>query len=324
MTTCNAMAFGFRIVGGIDGERRLIDSAAAFLAHANCHPRANLEQECYLSAFRFGNDFADQLRQTYSPRGFAGETWSPWLWFDIDRDEIEVATLDCRRLVAWLVERYGLAGDELLVFFSGAKGFHVGLPTALWRPEPGRLFHRYCRALAEAVVAVVGVNVDTGVYDAVRAFRAPNSRHPKTGRHKRQLSLDELLGLKSVRIVELAGSPQPFDLPPQPQPNGQAARDWQKAVALVEGQQAAAMTRRQSGPVPGALNRSTLEFIRDGAMPGDRHRLLFSAAANLAEFDCPPALAHALLTESGLDSGLPPSEVRRQIECGLNHQREKQ
>lgn len=67
------------------------------------------------------------------------------------------------------------------------------------------------------------------------------------------------------------------------------------------------------------LNRATLDFIRDGADQGDRHRLLFSAAANLAELGCPSALAHALLTEGALDSGLPPAEVRRQIECGLKH-----
>jgi hypothetical protein len=67
------------------------------------------------------------------------------------------------------------------------------------------------------------------------------------------------------------------------------------------------------------LNRQTTDFIRDGADAGDRHRLLFSAAANLGEFGCPPALAHALLTEAALDSGLSPSDVRRQIECGLNY-----
>ena len=69
------------------------------------------------------------------------------------------------------------------------------------------------------------------------------------------------------------------------------------------------------------LNRATLEFIRDGAGTGDRHRLLFSAAANLAEFGCPQSLAEALLCESALDSGLSPSEVRRQIACGLDHQK---
>ncbi|NOY29641.1 MAG: DNA primase, partial [Planctomycetes bacterium] len=41
------------------------------------------------------------------------------------------------------------------------------------------------------------------------------------------------------------------------------------------------------------------------------------AAANLAEFGCPAPLAHALLTEPGLDSGLAPKEVRRQIDCGV-------
>ena len=65
------------------------------------------------------------------------------------------------------------------------------------------------------------------------------------------------------------------------------------------------------------LNRSTFAFIRDGAGTGDRHRLLFSAAANLAEFGCTPALAVALLEESALDSGLSPKDVRRQVECGL-------
>jgi hypothetical protein len=50
---------------------------------------------------------------------------------------------------------------------------------------------------------------------------------------------------------------------------------------------------------------------------GDRHRLLYSAARNLGEFGCPHELAWALLSEAALDSGLPPREVRRQIECGL-------
>src|SRR5262249_29157029 len=67
------------------------------------------------------------------------------------------------------------------------------------------------------------------------------------------------------------------------------------------------------------LNRATLEFIRDGAEEPNRHRRLFSATANLAEFSCPPPLAHTLLSEPALDSGLSPSDVRRQIECGLKH-----
>ena len=96
-----------------------------------------------------------------------------------------------------------------------------------------------------------------------------------------------------------------------------AVDDWQRAVDATR-QQAAAIRQRRTDTAA-TLNRQTIEFIRDGATAGDRHRLLFSAAANLAEFGCPSALAHSLLTEAALDSGLSPNEVRRQIDCGLSH-----
>ena len=64
------------------------------------------------------------------------------------------------------------------------------------------------------------------------------------------------------------------------------------------------------------LNRLTLDLIRIGdPIPvGDRHRLLYSAARNLAEFGCSTELARALLTDPGLDSSLPPFEFVEQGE----------
>jgi hypothetical protein len=66
-------------------------------------------------------------------------------------------------------------------------------------------------------------------------------------------------------------------------------------------------------------------FIRDGELDPDRRAVsTFRAAAELAElfeklgFD---GLAHALLAGAALDSGLSPSEVKREIECGLAHGR---
>lgn len=156
------------------------------------------------------------------------------------------------------------------------------------------------------------------MYDKVRAFRAPNSRHPKTGRHKRWLAFDELLHLKTAAIVELAAEPEPFDLPTPPPVNDQAVADWKAAGEQVAQQTAAIRQRRRATNGSPTLNRQTMEFLRDGATVGDRHRMLFSAAANLAEFGCPPALAHALLTEPALDTGLSPKDARRQVECGLD------
>ncbi|MCY2953692.1 MAG: hypothetical protein NTU53_17195 [Planctomycetota bacterium] len=167
-----------------------------------------------------------------------------------------------------------------------------------------------------------GVAIDSGVYDQVRAFRAPNSKHPKTGLHKRRLPFKALIELNAAAIADLAKSPEPFDLP-EARPDRcdwHPSADWNDAAGQLDKVTKATAQHRAAvadGTAAPALNQLTLAFIRDGADAGDRHRLLYSAARNLGEFGCPPALAHALLTESALDSGLPPADVRRQIECGL-------
>ena len=320
----NAMAYGlgFRIVGSpVGGERRPVDAAAAFLGYADCDERAEVDREAYLSAFTFCADFREHVGRYGATRGFNGPCWAPWLWWDVDREgDLETARKDAACLAENACEHFNTGADDLLVFFSGSKGFHVGLPTVFWRPEPSVDFHRIARRFCETFASSVGVEIDTAIYDKLRAFRAPNSRHPKTGLHKRRLTLKELMHLKIEAITDLAKAPAPFDVP---EPTGRrdcdwtATLDWKAATEAVRQEAEAVAERRANGDA--TLNRLTLDFIRDGAGNGERAKRLFSAAANLGEFGCPRELAHALLTESGLDSGLRPSEVLREIDCGLRH-----
>jgi hypothetical protein len=301
--------------------RRPVDAGAALAAYAACDPQAKVEREAYLSAFVFGDDFRRHLKETGSSKGYDGPCWAPWLWFDIDGEgDLDAALRDARRLAAGILQRYPAMDEgDLLLFFSGSKGAHVGLPVT-WGPAPSVTFHRVARRLAEGLAAAAGASIDTGVYDKVRLFRAPNSRHPKTGLHKRRLTFDELMHLSADRVRQFAAAPEPFALPAVTAADVRAVADWQAAEAAVASE-AEVKAQRRAAVADGTprLNRATLDFVRDGADQGDRHRLLFSAAANLAEFGCPPALAHALLTEAALDSGLPPADARRQIECGLAH-----
>lgn len=319
----SACPYGFRVVGPTWEARRLVDAAASLSAHCSCDPKAELDRECYLSAFQYGDDFRHHLETTGSTADFAGECWAAYLWFDIDRADVAAALTDARRLAVTIDERYRLPDGDLLAFYSGSKGFHVGLPTSLWRPKPAATFHKIARRFAERLAELARVPIDTGVYDKVRLFRAPNSRHPKTGLHKRQLPLDVLTQVSLDGIKSMAAEPAPFDLPEPAATNDQAIADWNDAQAGIEKQGEANAARRAERNGSPTLNRSTLAIIRDGdaLAAGDRHRMLFSAAANLGEFGCPPALAQALLAEAGLDSGLPPKEVLRQIECGLAHAR---
>ncbi|MDA0284588.1 MAG: DNA primase [Planctomycetota bacterium] len=315
--------YGFRVVGSPFETRRPVTAAVAFSAHAACDPKAETHRECYLSAFQFGEDFREHWEANDTTKGFNGLCWARWLWFDIDRDNLDDALDGARRLAAFVVDRYGLDADDLLAFFSGSKGFHIGLPLSLCGDlRPSGEFNKVCRRLAEGLAGAAEVTIDSGVFDKVRLFRAPNSTHAKTSLHKRRLSFDELLSLKTSAIAGLAAAPAVFDVPGTPPATPQAATDWTEAAESLNRQTIAVRDRQASllaEGCPSRLNRGTLEFIRDGAATGDRHRLLFSAAANLAEQGCPPDLAHALLTESALDSGLSPNEVRRQIDCGHSH-----
>lgn len=309
--------YGFRVLGDCRQPRRLVDWQAAFRGYAECDPRAECQREGYLSAFAFGADFRAHLAATGSTAGFSGPCWAPWIWFDVDREGDLPAALDAaRRLCVVLTDKLSIAEDDVLAFLSGGKGFHLGIPSAAWQPMPGRDFHRVARRFAEAVAELAGVTIDAGVYDKVRCLRAPNSRHPKTGLHKRRLSVDELMHLSADRITELARRPEPFEIPEPTYRSEPAAALWAEAAAQVQREGEVRRAWLENGDVPNKLNRATLDFIREGASVGDRHRLLYSAAANLAELGAPLALCLALLTEAALDCGLTPTDTRRAIENG--------
>ncbi len=317
--------YGFRVVGLLTGDRRRVDAAKAFRAYCQCDPKACVGNEAYLSAFQFGNDFAEYLIRTGSPAGFAGSTWAPYLWCDVDRDEaaggIMRALADTRRLIDTLDETCGVPRELLLPFISGGKGMHLGIPTALWAPTASVDFHAVARQFVETIASEAKVTVDEGVFDRVRAFRAPNSRHPKTGLHKRYVPVDMLDTITVDGLLDMARTPEPFD---PPSVDGVESADmlvavWDAAGRAVAKKLAAAEQRRRevaSGGRAATVNKLTRAFLNGEVQTGDRHRLLYSAAANLAELGCPLSAVHALLTEPACDLGLKPKDVARQIECG--------
>jgi len=315
--------YGFRVMDGRHNQRRPTDAGRAWAGHAACDPECEPHRECYLSAFQFDGELYALLNRTGSTAGYSGPCWSPWLWLDVDRDGDEFGAIDAaRRLCVTIIDTLAVRDADLLTFYSGRKGYHLGIPTAIWSPLPGPEFNSVARQFAERVAERAGVAIDTGVYDRVRLFRAPNSRHPKTGLHKRQISVDELMEMAPTRIAELAQQPAPFETPTPVYHNESAAALWAEAARHVH-ERADAAARKAAIGEPGRLNRATLEFIRDGAAVGDRHRLLYSAAANLAEFGASQALCVALLDDAARDSGLPPKDIQRTIQYGRDSVRQR-
>jgi hypothetical protein len=312
--------YGFRIQGGADNVRRLVDYSNAFTAYCLAHPAARPEIPAYLSAFTYPVEFRRHLETTESTRDYRGPVGVPSVKFDIDRDNLDAALHDCRRLAAYLADRYKLDGDGLMIGFSGSKGFHIELPVG-WTVDASPDANLTCRLFAERAANEIGVVIDSGVYDKVRPFRAWNTRHPKTGLRKIKVELGDLQVSSAESITRRAVDPIPFE-PPIPAPSRLLLAAWNDAERDVRRRQTERQARRD-GSTDAGLNALTRQLVVEpiAIRPGERHRRLFSAAANMAELGTIENLIFAVLTEPGRDTGLPPRDVERQIQTGIDHGR---
>jgi len=313
-----------RVVGDAWDARRITNHRAALAAYARCDPLADLSRQSFLSHFSFPVAFREHFatpdasieKAAGSEKGYVGECGADWLFWDIDRGDATEALADASRLVATILATFSeYQAADLLIFLSGGKGFHIGLPL-VWRPEPSVDFNAVAKRFCLAVADKAGVVVDQAVYSKTRLFRAPNSRHAKTGRFKRWLPPGEFSRLSVADIFDMAAEPAPFEVPAGPPESPTAEAAWEAAKVATDDH---AEARRRFVDDAGGprLQAATIGVIRGAVDVGERHERLWRAAANLAEFGCPDDLAHALLYEAGLDMGLRPSDVTRQINCGL-------
>jgi len=284
--------------------------------------RFNPDAEQYLTAFAYPRcEYVNHVRRIGTPRGHTGPASCPWLWFDIDRPNLDEARRDTLTLARFLLRRYPKldCGDGLGIWFSGSKGFHLGIEC--WPGNrPDQLAPATAKRLALALACAAGVLIDGSIYDRQRIWRLPNSKHPSSGLHKVPLTLGEL-ELPVERIRELARHPRGCALPEVGDPMAELEADW--AAALDAVRRSGTMTadgRRvppADAPVVPLYVRQFIGFA-DTQNPG-RATTLFRCAAALSEAGTPPAVIWGLLEEPALKTGLPVHEVRKQILAGIAH-----
>jgi hypothetical protein len=315
--TADAPNVGATVRGGTNTPRILCRHADLFAAYADgVMIDAGLTGEAYLSHYAFGPDYVTHhAANRGSVAGFAGPSWCRHLVLDIDRDRPDDALADARRLVTFLHNRYPELEGTLPIYFSGSKGYHVLLDLA-HRPPPSPTFHRVAKVLAVGLARTAGVKIDPSVYDIAHIIRLPNTRHPKSGLYKRRTDADDLFRLDVDAVRKHAAHPAGDGLPSADATPEQLVTDWADAAARTDAEQLAA---RSAHTTDDRAPKYLIDLLRFGVDEGERHQTLFRCAAWLTEMDAPPSLVHALLTEPGLDVGLTPKDVTRQIECGIDH-----
>lgn len=146
---------------------------------------------------------------------------------------LEMSRRDATRLIHYFMEKFDLSEDEIRVYFSGSKGFHVLVNPAVLGIQPDKRLHRVFKLIATNLESQLGLqSLDTAsIYGTGRMLRMVNSVHHKSGLFKVELYHAELKDdLKKIitPVGGLAKTPRP-ELYPADQVEyvlNQSAHDW--------------------------------------------------------------------------------------------------
>lgn len=140
------------------------------------------------------------------------EYWGPF-YIDIDvKDDIRTALADLREIVAYFKQQFGVVDEDLRLFASGGKGFHLELNPYLYMDDKFRvaLPLRY-RALAARIKQDIGMhlNIDMGIYSQGkgRQWRRVNVKR-ENGNYK--VLVDNLDNFNPEIIKSPGNKPLPF------------------------------------------------------------------------------------------------------------------
>ena len=203
-----------------------------------------------------------------------------------------------------MVTTFDLKPENIQIWFSGKKGFHVGVSTQIFGEEatPSVAFHGFCKAVAERIEKEAGVEIDSNVYDNVRIFRTPNTRHGKTDLFKIPVWYDELTGddavenickraesprrLLDVNCPECAALHDDVTYSPVTAYSPVAEQFWRDAMTPGSNQYAAHNASYSQKPPSNytggsqQLRKKTKNYIQNGAQKGERAMELFKASAD--------------------------------------------
>ena len=161
--------------------------------------------ETYCTYFRYDKEMYEHFQQNGSVKGYQGKAWSDWLPIDIDSSDLQEAQDYLDRLCMNL-EDYEIDINCCRFYFSGSKGFHVMIPSGIFKAEPSHDIHKRFRKIALELTK--GINIDTSVYDKTRLFRLANTINEKSGLYKVELYSFEATTLSIEEIKEWAKEPR--------------------------------------------------------------------------------------------------------------------
>lgn len=134
-----------------------------------------------------------------SPSGYQGKSNSPIIPIDIDNTSIP-------NLIDILSKLGDVLGDleEVSLYYSGKKGFHVEIPTCMFALQPSENLPERMKRM----VSNFDIGADLSLYKQSQLWRMNNSLNVSGGYYKTQINIEDIIaGINLEEIQYLAKKP---------------------------------------------------------------------------------------------------------------------
>ena len=150
----------------------------------------NIDKDTYMSLYEFDDEIKDFFAKKHTLSGFDGPVYIPDEFIlDVDGKDNEDLENARQKTVGLLLLLDDL-GIPYKLYFSGNKGFHVGIPATAFRWKPDPLLHLKVKdALTNAGIFDYA---DPSVTDKIRLIRVVNTMNLKAQLWKREISRKDL------------------------------------------------------------------------------------------------------------------------------------
>jgi len=179
-----------RLCEGLNDYGKLIPQGENIYKHVK-----DQAKDYYVSVYKYNQTQKENFEKNHSVAGIKDVTTNT-LVFDFDSKEIEESRRDTLEVIKRLKLK-GLSEENMTLYFSGNKGFHLSIQTDKeFTPK---------QAKKTAINIAKGLKTfDSVVYNANRILRLPFTKHPESGLYKIPLLLDELKSLSIEEIQQIA------------------------------------------------------------------------------------------------------------------------
>lgn len=255
---------------------------------------------CYRSHFRFTEEYKKYVERTGKVKGFQGSAYTDFLWLDIDRKDPEKsmeenladAQDDAKIYINRLMLEYNIPPAHLRCFFSGMKGFHIGIPAEVFGLKPSKELPSICKGLIEQIAG--DLEHDPGIYDRTRIFRLNNTQHETSKLYKIELDPQDILKLSAAEILSIVKTPR----------NLERLYDPRDSYGMLTGM--IAQPERQESSEPQRTDRWLADLLANGAKAGDRTRSVTRLAGYYYSKHIPEDVALELIASWDKEKNQPP------------------